>query len=121
MAISIPAIAAIVGVGLALATCHRQPSKAVQQVQQQAAAATAQVGEDRADAVAADKATQKTVRILISTQEATHAVQTAQGAATLVPADVLARWNDGLRSADAAGNSAGDDPVQPDAAVPKTR
>ena len=121
MAISIPALGAVLAIGLALATCHRPAPKpaVVQQAQTQAATATAQAQDSRADAAAADHAAQKTIHIVITSQEAQRAVQASQGASMPVPADVLAHWSSGLQHADAAaGVDAGDDLGQRDQAVP---
>ncbi|MHB8286729.1 MAG: hypothetical protein ACYDD1_18905, partial [Caulobacteraceae bacterium] len=82
MAISIPLIGTLVAAGLMLSVCHRSPPKAAQQAQAVAQTATAQAGLTQTVATADQTATEKTVRVLITTQGAIHDVQAAPGANT---------------------------------------
>ncbi len=112
-----PAIGVPAAVAIALAAmsgCHHQPPAKVVQAESAAASSAAQAKVTGAVSAAQSGAAEKTVRLLITTQQVTHEVQAAAGASTPVPPELLARFDTAVvgvrRAADTADpNPAGDD------------
>ena len=98
MALSLPFIGLLTAIGIGLSFCHHPQPKAAAAAAAKAQAATA-VAQDQADNAvhaATEAAQAKTVRILITTQEAVHDVQAAPGASSPVPPVVAAAWGAGI-------------------------
>lgn len=113
MALSIPTLGFLAAAALTLGMCHHDKPKAVQQAQAVATTATAQTALTQSVATADQKATEKTVRVLITTQGAVHDVQAAPGANTALDPGELAAFRAGVarvRDTAAGGNDSGDDP-----------
>ena len=96
MALSLPVIGLLAAIGIGLSFCHHPQPKAVAAAKAQAATAVAQDQADNAVHAATEAAQAKTVRILVTTQEAVHDVQAAPGASSPVPPVVAAAWSAGI-------------------------
>ena len=68
----------------------------MEQAREVAAAAGAQAQLNSTASAAQSQVAQKSVRLLITTQQVTHDVQAAAGASTALPPDVLTRLDAGL-------------------------
>ncbi|MHB8286709.1 MAG: hypothetical protein ACYDD1_18805 [Caulobacteraceae bacterium] len=113
MALSIPTIALLGAAALGLTTCRHDKPKAAQQAQAAAMTATAQAALTQSVSTADQKANEKTVRVLITTQGAIHDVQAAPGANTALDPGELTAFRAGIqrvRDTAAGGNAGGDDP-----------
>ncbi len=110
MALSLPAVAALAAIGLGLSFCHHPPPKAAVEAKAQTATAVAQDHVDNAVHTATEAAQAKTVRILVTTQEAVHDVQAAPGASSPVPSVVAAAWAAGIDRLRAQSDTDGSDP-----------